>query len=188
MNIEKADLINLINNSLYSEISLKCEEEIITKIKLFFKNDQRQIYDFLYDIMCDYLDNEFKKHNYCDFQNDKCIANRESATVHETMGCCYSFDYNKIRFSNVKLCKHMINRNCDVNCIGCKLWTCKYLRKKKISFTVKNIPISRGIFNKKQQAIIENNLFKTKEQIIDKLLEKNNMPYFIYFILEKYII
>lgn len=147
--------------------------------------DKKALYEKIYDEMCDYLDNEFKKNNYCDFQNDKCIANRNGASVHDIMGCCYSFD-NKMIISNVRVCKHLKDKKCEIKCLTCKLFVCKYLKKKGISYNIDNILGEKYKLNKKEKDILKYNFFKTKEEIISKLLKKDNIPYYLWFLLEKY--
>lgn len=161
-------------------------------IALQYKNLKKQ-YSYIYDTVCNQLDEEFQTRNICDFQNDMCIANRKGKTVHSTMGCCYSFKYsqNPLKFiENVELCKHIVNKSCDIKCIGCKLFVCDYLKKNGIQFNTKDILLLDAFFNNKQQETIQKNFFLPKEKIIDKLLQdkKNKLPYFLYYIRNKAII
>ena len=49
------------------------------------------------------------------------------------MGCCYSFYYGKGGMPiDTGVCKHLINNACNTKCIRCKMFTCRYLRKKGI--------------------------------------------------------
>lgn len=70
----------------------KYSDDFITCLKCLFIFDKKQQYEYIYDTVCEYLDNQFCKGNICDFKNDQCIANRENKTAHKDMGCCYSFD------------------------------------------------------------------------------------------------
>ncbi len=71
--------------------------------------------------------------------------------------------------------------------MACKMFTCKYLKDKDISFKSKDILILNSFFNRKQQEILDINLFTPKERIIDKLIKdmNNKQPYFIYYIRDK---
>lgn len=154
-------------------------------IAVIYENVEEK-YNYIYDSVCDKLDEEFRKKNLCDFKNDQCVANRAGATVHETMGCCYSFKYstNPLKFiDGVHLCDHIKSKSCDIKCIGCKLFTCKYLKEKGISFKAKDIFLIDTFFNKKQQEIIERNLFFPKEKIIEKLIsdKDDKKPYWLYY-------
>lgn len=134
-------------------------------------------YDYIYDTLCDKLDEKFKKENLCDFKNDQCVANRAGASAHDTMGCCYSFKYSKSIFKfieDVKLCTYLDNKNCSTKCITCKLFICKYLRDKGIKIKVDEFLLVSSFFNKKQQEIISNNFFTKKEIILEKLINNVN--------------
>ena len=163
---------------------------MINCIKALLMNDTREQYEFVYDTVCDYLDSQFNQCNLCDFKNDQCIANRTKSTKRETMGCCYSFDYAGFfdyrLIKNVKLCQYMQNRTCATKNITCKLFTCKYLKDKNIQFDSHKILLLECFFDKKQHDIIQSNFFKTREEILNKLLEKNHDLYFWYLCFKKY--
>ena len=171
------------NNSIYTD-------DLINSLKVILNPDAKKSCEFIYDTVCEYLDLELSKNNFCDFQNDKCIASRANATAHPTMGCCYSFEYAPffdLRLTkNVELCKHLNCKSCKTRCITCKLFTCTYLKKQNIKFDTHKILLLDCFFNKKQHLIITSNFFKTREEILDKLQEKSNMPYWAYYLLGKY--
>lgn len=134
-------------------------------------------YDFIYDTLCDKLDEKFQKENLCDFKNDQCIANRAGASAHDTMGCCYSFKYSKSIFKfieDVKLCTYLDNKQCSTKCITCKLFICKYLRDKGIEIKLDEFLLVSSFFNKKQKEIISNNFFTKKDFILEKLIKNAN--------------
>ena len=149
-------------------------------------------YEYIYDTVCEYLDNQFCKGNICDFKNDQCIANRENKTARKDMGCCYSFEYCKVfdpRFiKNVKLCQHLKDKTCSTKCITCKLFTCKYLKERGIKFDTHKILLLDCYFNKKQHLILNSNFFQTRDAILQKLLENNYDLYFWYVLFKKYMI
>lgn len=166
--------------------------DITNSLKALFIDDTKQQYEYIYDTVCNYLDFKFKQNNFCDFKNDKCIANRLNISAHPDMGCCYSFIYANFwdikLIKNIKLCEHLNCKQCNTKCIACKLFTCKYLKKKNIIFNSHNILLLDCFFSNKQHLILESNFFKTREEIIQKLLEKNNSPYFWYYLKREYMI
>ena len=156
------------------------------KTDLNYEN-KRKIYEHIYEKICDYLDEEFNKNDYCNFINDKCIANRKNKSKHNIMGCCYSFKYTKTgKICDEKLCELLENKTCKDKCISCKIFTCKYLKSKKINFKITDFPLVKSSFNKKQIHILTSNFFKTKEEIISKLLEEDKTPYILYYIKDRY--
>lgn len=171
------------NNSIYFNDIINC----ITAILM--KTDSKK-YEFIYDTVCDYLDSQFHNCNLCDFKNDQCVANRAKKTAHEFMGCCYSFNYAKLLdfrlLKDVKLCQYMQNRTCATKNITCKLFTCKYLKEKNIKFDTHKLLLLDCFFNKKQHDIIQSNFFRTREEILQKLQEKNHDLYYWYILRQKY--
>jgi len=167
-------------------------QDLYNAIKVILLSNRTEKYEFIYDSVCDYLDYNFVKNNFCDFKNDRCIANRKQCTKHDTMGCCYSFKYAgllDIRLvKDVKLCKYMQNRKCATKNITCKLFTCKYLRGQKIFFDTRKILLLDCFFNKKQHEIIKSNFFRSREEILNKLQEKNYSPYLWYYMFRGYMI
>lgn len=187
-NILKNKIIALVysNKSIYTN-------DILNAFKVLILPSKEEKNEFIYDTVCEYLDNEFRKNNICDFKNDQCIANRAGrCTGHKTMGCCYSFDYAKLYelrlVKNVKLCQYMQNKSCSTKNISCKLFTCKCLKEKNIFFNTHEILLLDCFFNRKQHEIITSNFFRTREEILEKLLEKNYDTYLWYYMFKKYAI
>lgn len=151
----------------------------------------RECYIKIYDSVCEFLDNEFSRNNYCEFKDNKCFANRNKTSAQPTMGCCYSFKYSQNPFAkdlltDVKQCQYLNCATCSIKSISCKLFTCNSLQKKGIKFNTHKILLLDCFFNNKQHLILSKSIFKTKEQIINKLLEKNYEPYFLYYLIGKY--
>ena len=71
-------------------------KSILIAINAILYGVLKQRYEYLYDEICEYLDNQFITNNYCDFKNDQCIANRKSKFMNNIMGCCHSSRYNSI--------------------------------------------------------------------------------------------
>lgn len=168
--LEQEVVVTIIGNSIYLE-------DLLNAFKVMTLATKREMYEFIYDTVCDWLDKNFSENNICNFKNDKCIANREGCTTHENMGCCYSFKYAKLfdirLVTDVKLCQYMQNSKCQTKNIACKLFTCKYLRKRNVIFDMHKILLLDCFFNKKQLDIIRTNYFVSREEILNKLLEEN---------------
>lgn len=151
--------------------------------------DIKERYEYVYDVICDYLDNKFKENNYCDFRDDnKCFVNREKLGVNTEMGCCYSFYLDMfLNMRDKKLCQYVGDKCCMVRCITCKLYTCKHLEKRGISFNIYNFQGIKKIFTKKQIRVLKFNAFRTKDEIINRLIEvrKSKIPYFIFCLFYK---
>lgn len=171
------------NNSIYLQ-------DLIYSFSATFIKNKREQYEYIYDNVCSYLDNKFKENNYCDFKNNQCIENRQSRSPHHSMGCCYSFDYAGLFdpgfTKNVQLCEHLNCKTCSTKCISCKIFTCKYLRDKGVHFYTNELLLLDCFFNNKQKLILKYNFFKTRDQIINKLLEKTHSSFCIYYLFNKY--
>jgi len=158
---------------------------VINTLKTLKYDELRQRYEFIYDVICNSLDKEFENNNYCDFQNDKCIANRLGRSRKKTMGCCYPYDD-----VNPKVCKYLENKKCTAQCISCKLSTCGYLKERNIKFNINKFLLAKSLFSRKQLDVLRFNFFKPKELILDKLIKVNNnfVPYPIYYLFMMYSI
>ena len=128
------------------------------------KNIEKR-YRYIYDVVCDYLDNEFKEKNICQFNNNRCVGVEKGFHCNESIyGCCYGRTRG--------ICKYLKNGKCSIKSISCKLFVCRYLKKNyKIKYDNNNIPLLKYFFNWKQKRIIEDSLFIDKEIIINKLLK-----------------
>ncbi|MFA5602213.1 MAG: hypothetical protein WDA21_00530 [Bacilli bacterium] len=156
-------LKRLSRKGIIIKIKNSKSKEISHILNAFNIKDIRKKYEYIYDTVCDCLDNLFMNNKYCDFCNDKCNANREGCTRHSNNGCCY------IRG---KLCKHLKNHSCTIKCISCKLFVCRYLKRNAIKIKVNDIKLLKYFFNRKQKEIIEYSFYTPKDKIIDRLIKK----------------
>lgn len=126
--------------------------------------DKRKRYEYIYDIVCEQLDSEFKEKNLCNFNHNKCISVKNKNHCPESNnGCCYG--------RHRGLCKYYKNKKCTIKSISCKLFTCKYLKKKKIKYRCNDFNLLKYFFNIRQKYILENSIFKDKEEIIRLLIK-----------------
>ncbi len=162
-------------------------DDILTAIKALFINDIKEKYLFLYDNIFKSLDLLWKRSNPCKFCSNICIASKNHKTAHKENGCCYSFDYSKNVFKfidNVKVCKYLgKDKRCTTENISCKFFVCNYLKKNNLfNINMKEFFLVQAFFNKKQQLILKYNFFRSKEEILEKLIEEDDSPYFIYYL------
>ena len=156
-----------------NDTSSEAFSDIAAALKaVMIKNNRKRI-EFLYDLLCSRLDRKFIENNYCQFENDTCIAARKGLTPHETYGCCYSFKYSanpRKYMKDIKLCEKLDGKTCSTKCLVCKLYTCDYLKKQNIVFDLKKMPLSKYFFTKKQIRIINQSFFMNREDIINRMI------------------
>jgi len=172
------------------------DKEILDDVSLFikvFNNQSKELINtYVYDNVCQKLDEEFQKNNYCKFNCDKCLGNREKMIAFSENGCCHSFEYSKFYkptlIENIKLCKLLKDKKCTTKNISCKLFTCRSLKKKGITYNSKKIFLLYTFYDSKQHLIINYNFFKTREELLLKLNSTTNLPYVFYYMSKQYII
>ena len=126
--------------------------------------DLKKRYSYIYDVVCDYLDKEFINKNICGFKDNICLSVKNNGHCPESKnGCCYG--------RNRGLCKNFKNGTCTIKSISCKLFTCRYLKKKKIRYKVNDIPLLKYFFNIRQKFIIDTSIFVDKKEMIELLLK-----------------
>ena len=128
--------------------------------------DRKERVSYIYDYLCKYFDEDMKKNNYCEFENGTCIANRLGYSSHEKDGCCYIIKKG--------LCKYLTDKGCTNPNPSCKIYMCAYLNKvKKVpNYDTKKIFLTNCLFNYKEHEFFKRHYFITKEEYIDKYLQK----------------
>lgn len=151
------------------------ETEIEGKMKIIDqileKEEGEERYSYLYDILCDYLDQEFKKNDICGFHNNICKRrchmmeeNKEKDTYDN--GCCYSYLHKRN-------CEHLnAPYGCKIKNLGCKTFTCFYLKKQGIRYSLSQIYLSRYFFNRRQKFYIEHTFFVDKPVIMEGIMKR----------------
>jgi hypothetical protein len=148
----------------------------------------RERYEYVYDALCDYFDTQFREKNHCQFENGQCFVNREGLGKNREFGCCYSFNLDFfLNIRDKKVCEYLVDTKCAAKCITCKLYTCKHLERKGISYSLLSFPDIKKVFNRNQIEVLKSNPFDTRENIINRLLEvkKMKMPYFLFYMFGK---
>lgn len=149
----------------------RIEEKMLVVKQVLFISDYEKRYSYLYDLICDYLDNEFRSKNICGFDCGICkrrkdMMERKIKKVCYENGCCRGYKEGKT-------CKYLIpNVGCSIKNIACKTYTCFYLRKQGYRYKLNNIYLVRYFFNLRQKFYIENTFFVDKNVIIDGILKR----------------
>lgn len=149
----------------------KDHNDFILGINAILCNTRYERYDYIYDTVCDYLDNYFYGKNLCDFKNNKCGEKRNTSS---NVGCCHHFKTKALGpLSKLVLCEYLNKETytCDAKCISCKLFTCDYLEKKGIKFKIKDILLLDVFFNPLQKYFIKYMVFTPKDKILKRLMK-----------------
>lgn len=146
-------------------------KELDSLLSAYLMNYEERI-NYIYDYMCDYLDREFNEFNLCDFNDNKCISRRDlecsGCKNPITYGCCYT---------KGRICPNLINNNCSIKCLPCKLFTCRYLEKRGIKYRPWNYLMIRLFLSYNQMNILDSYLYTSKDIIMNKLLKRNIFDY-----------
>lgn len=155
-------LINYDNNN-------KRHNDFISAINAIFYESRYARYNYIYDTVCDYLDNFFYGKNLCDFRDNKCGEKRNTESM---IGCCRHFKVKCLGpLTTLVKCEYLQeDYKCGVKSISCKLFTCDYLQKKGIKFRIKNILLLNAFFNPIQKYFIKYMVFTPKEKILKMLM------------------
>ena len=140
--------------------------ELLKMLDILNTHKRKEKYSLIYDYACDYLDNEFISNNWCKFENNMCISNRNKPKKYQVGSCCTS---NLTK----KTCKYFDERikRCSIKCLGCKLYACPYLNRKGIKYTTNRVPYLKYFLSIRQKKIAKCTVFKSKEIIIKKWLK-----------------
>ena len=181
---------NINNKKVRYIISNYYSNDVLKAFEALYINNEKERIEFLYNTIFDQLDEIWKNINPCGFCNNICEGIKHNQSPGNIDGCCYSFEYPKHTIlsphftENLQKCKFFDKekRRCSIKNLSCKFFVCSHV-KKTTSFNIDmtDFLLVETFFSKKQKLILHYNYFRTQEEIIDKLLEKNNTPYFIYY-------
>lgn len=176
--IGNSDENNHILAYIYANPCAEEDTKIFAQLKELFGvlslNERRVEYSYIYDKACEELDTIFSQNNFCNFQNDSCVKQRNCKTKNITMGCCYSFYYRKFDKMPISTgrCKYLSVKGCTIKCLCCKMFTCKYLRKQGVKFTCEDFFLLNAFLSKKQKDYTTTlSFFTPKEEIIEHWLK-----------------
>lgn len=168
--------INFIINYCGKEYTLndKYPQElgiILNMTDILNTRNKKEKYNKIYDRACDYLDNEFRTKNICDFKNNMCRCNREKCKDKQVSSCCESLKSRKIceNFDNEK-------KECKIKSLGCKLFVCPYLIKKGYYYRTGNVPYLKYFLSPRQKLIALTSHFKDKDENVNKMIKFYKLP------------
>ncbi|MCL2383147.1 MAG: hypothetical protein FWC79_03115 [Oscillospiraceae bacterium] len=127
--------------------------DFIHGINAIFHSTLYDMYSYIYDVVCGYLDYQFAANDLCGFKDDKCVCDKK-------MGCCAGF----------KKCKYLGDEFCSIKCISCKLFTCPHLWSEGVRFYIKDILLLETFFNEVQKYLILVSVFLPKDIIMMRIL------------------
>ncbi len=150
--------------------------------------EKQKQYEYIYDVICDYLDEQFQKNNHCQFSSNVCISGRNKDSHYYFSGCCHIYPRNNwyckiikkilkrqgiltLNLSKSTKCPHLSGKECQIKAISCKLFTCQYLKKQKIDYKIDDFWLLKYFFNKRQKQILQYSFYHDKEEIIKQLLK-----------------
>lgn len=143
------------------------QEKIKEAIEILKNEDIIERYSLIYDSICNELNNNFVNIGFCDFRNNKCIAQRKHKLYPPSFknGCCYM---------QIRKCKNLNNGKCNVNCVACKLFSCNYLTKMGVGYYGREIIFLQAFFNKKQKKHFVFDFYKSKEEVLRNVYKDIN--------------
>jgi len=153
---------NIDEESLFKEEQLKKAFEII-KIK-----DKNMQASAIYDEIYNYLDRDFISNKYCDFINDKCVAQRHFTfyPINRKDGCC---------FMQISKCKNLREHGaCTVKCLACRLFSCPYLSKKGVGYWASDFILLKAFLNKNQRKHLVFDFYTDKDIVLEALLKEKS--------------
>ncbi len=148
------------------EETLFKEDQIKKAIHIIKIKDKKEQFSYIYDEIYNYLDEDFISNKYCDFINDKCIAQRHLVLypMNRKDGCC---------FMQIRKCNHLHEHGvCDVKCLACRLFSCPYLSKKGVGYWASDFVLLKAFLNKNQRKQLIFDFYKDKDSVLEKVLHK----------------
>ncbi len=182
----KKNMYSLYEDKKVKFIIKNYTNSLLAALKATLYENERDRVVFLYDYLCDYIDNLWQEKNPCQFdENSSCISQREKSAPYDVHGCCYSFNYTKnpLTFTTAsEVCKYLEKgKGCTTKNLSCKIFVCKYLRENRIfNIDFDSFVIPKAFFTENQILIMKYNHFHTKDELIDKLLLNEKTPNILY--------
>lgn len=182
ISINNTDDINKFYKDIYKYKIFNSKDYLILniskKINYIFRRELKQIekafnikdknkrLEYVYNTTCDNID-LYNKNNPCEFDNcGQCASQRAHATKSKINGCCGN-------------CSHLKkNGKCDTKSLACKIFYCKYIKKKKDIFKYKDLKLANIFFTIPQMLVAKYNFFNTTEDNIN-LIKKNSILAFM---------
>ena len=160
----KADQhFTFIANEINEETLFK-EEQLQKAIDIINLDSKEAQYEKIYDEVYNYLKGDFVANNYCDFQDNKCVAQRHFTfyPINRKNGCC---------FTRIKTCPHLQKGGlCNVECMACRLFSCPYLTKRGITYYASEFVLLKAFLTKEQRKHFVFDFYKPKSNVLKSLV------------------
>lgn len=112
---------------------------------------------FIYDTVCDFIDEKMVGCSICDFKKNKCFVQRKN-NIDRVNGCCHG-------------CPYQVDKKCTIKNVACKLFFCPAAKKKKKVIKIRNIDIMR-LYSIRQKIICKVDFYANREEILNDLNER----------------
>lgn len=142
------------------EETLFKEEQLRKAIDIINTTSKEKQLEKIYEEVYSYLKRDFVANNYCDFNDNKCVAQRHFRTypLNRKNGCC---------FTRVRTCPHLQKGgSCNVECMACRLFSCPYLSKRGITYYASEFVLLKAFLNKKQRKHLVFDFYKPKTKVL----------------------
>lgn len=107
---------------------------------------------YVYDKICDEIDDYYSSCKLCDFKKGQCVLHR-TKKLNYLNGCC-------------RFCLYQTDKGCSTRNAACKLFVCSYADIGKLRrLEAKNLNFIK-FFNHYQRYVLINDYFSTREQVI----------------------
>ena len=172
--IDKRNKAKELDNLSFTFIAKEIDEETLFKeeqlkkaIEIIKIDETEKRNKLIYDEIYNYLKKDFVSNNYCDFRNNKCVAQRKLTfyPLNRKNGCC---------FTQIRTCPHLKNGSCNVECLACRLFSCPYLTKRGISYFANEFVLLKAFYTKKQRKHVVFDFYKSKSDILKKICKEKN--------------
>lgn len=131
-----------------SEIEKREIQGIIEALNI--KNKWKRT-EYMYDFLCELLDDYYEGKNMCYFCDNKCLAQQFEGSTYEN-GCC-------------RLCKYQSQAGCTTSNLTCKLYYCEKAKDKNKTIEYKDLKMIK-LFSLRQRLIIRNCFFSSREEML----------------------
>lgn len=147
-----------------NEETLFKEEQLKKAIDIINIDDLEKRYNTIYNEIYTFLERDFISNKYCDFRDNKCVAQRNHTAypINRRDGCC---------FTRIKTCPHLEKGNCTIECLACRLFSCPYLTKRGIGYWATEFILLQAFLNKKQRKHLVFDFYQPKPKIIRKIIK-----------------
>jgi len=167
---DKKIIANIFINRL-NQTNYYLTRELSELINILSYTDKYQMYSHIYELLCNNLEKDIENYSYCIFKDNKCIAQRDKLNTNnwpknECNGCCHDVGKNTA-------CQYLDYKKCNISCISCRLFTCRYLKDRGIDYNIRKNIHAKCFFNFLQIPVLIWNFYTPKSEIINKLYKYN---------------